>query len=142
MKQCALAPGTTRAQGELERAFCCALQEDRGTLRMSAAARTDAGVHAADQARAPLGTRPPPVTTNQAPVELRWNTAVAHRKCQAWAATVSMRCLLVKDGLVQQWFAGALTPSSCCAVPGRVHTTHCAAGTAAHAAPFQPELRP
>lgn len=37
-------------QGELERALGCALQEDRATLRMSAAARTDAGVHAADQA--------------------------------------------------------------------------------------------
>jgi len=54
-------------QGELERALGCALQEDRGTLRMSAAARTDAGVHAADQARAPLATRLPPLPATKHP---------------------------------------------------------------------------
>ena len=40
-------------QGALERALGTALQEDRDTLRMTAAARTDAGVHAAGQARTP-----------------------------------------------------------------------------------------
>ncbi len=38
-------------QGALERALGVALQEDRDTLRMTAAARTDAGVHAVGQAR-------------------------------------------------------------------------------------------
>ena len=42
-------------QGALERALGTALQEDRGTLRMTAAARTDAGVHAAGQARPQVG---------------------------------------------------------------------------------------
>lgn len=43
--------GEVGVQGALERALGTALQEDRDTLRMTAAARTDAGVHAAGQAR-------------------------------------------------------------------------------------------